>query len=164
MIGSSSEEVVNIQPPLLQVVDRITSTAANSADKARSILKVIAQHLGAGLFVNLGIRYVYHAPAPQNSARDFLLHRVLSKTEEDLGDLQQGGSIWAGIKYGLSLPDRNYTIVIEPLWADPELLFIDLDAQFPGQTHPDAVKDRAAEAEHYIVQSINSYLDKIVSE
>jgi hypothetical protein len=64
------------------------------------------------------------------------------------------------VKYILRGPDVQYTLLIEPLLADPRNLFIDLDAQFPGSATLDDVTSRAKDAEHYITQVVGAYLDK----
>lgn len=153
---------VTIQPPLLQVQDVIELGPRQSHDKAQSILKMIARHLGASDFFNLGIKHVYHAPAPHGDGRAAVLHRILSKSEDELGELQQGGQIWGGVKYVVTLKGAVYTLQVEPLQADIRSVFIDLDVQFPGPAQLDDITIKASEAETYITQSVNLYLDKVL--
>lgn len=80
---------VTIQPPLLQVQDVIELGPRQSHDKAQSILKMIARHLGASDFFNLGIKHVYHAPAPHGDGRAAVLHRILSKSEDELANFSR---------------------------------------------------------------------------
>jgi hypothetical protein len=159
-LGASADEQVAIQGPLLQVRDVIGLTAEKSAEKAETILKVIARHLGVGQFFNMGIKHVYHAPVANNDARAFVLQGILGKTDADLGELQLGGDAIAGVKYILSGPDVQYTLLIEPLLADLRNVFIDLDAQFPGDATLDDVTTRAKDAERYVTQAVSAYLDK----
>lgn len=160
-VGSQADAGVTIQPPLLQVRDPITMTAAQSAERAESVLKIAARHLGATQFFNLGIRHVYNVPIPDNDATGYVMRRILAKSEDDLGELQVGGRLWAGVKYVASTEQVQYTLVIEPLQADNSYLFLDLDAQFPGPTTLDAVTDRASDAEGYITHAVNAYLDRV---
>lgn len=153
---------VTIQPPLLQIQDAIELGPSQSHDKGQAILKTIARHLGATDFLNLGIKHVYNAPAPHGDGRAAVLNRILSKSEDDLGELQQGGQMWGGVKYVVTLQDAVYTLQVEPLQADAKYIFIDLDVQFPGPAQLDTIKTKASEAEGYLTQSVNSYLDKVL--
>jgi hypothetical protein len=159
--GASPAEGITIQPPLIQLRDKITFTAAQSADQLETALKVIVRHLGIGQLFNLAVRHVYHAPVADNDARGFVMHRVLGKEEDDLGALQIGENFWGGAKYVSSAPDRQYTLVLEPLQSDERYVYVDLDAQFPGPTTPDAVTDRAKDAEQYLTGAVASYLDSV---
>lgn len=165
-LGASADERVTIQGPLLQVSDVIALTPDQSADKAQAILKVIARHLGVAQFFNMGMKHIYHAPAPNNDARTFVLQRILGKTDADLAELQLGGDPIAGVKYIFSGPgpdgdpDVQYTLLIEPLLTDFRNLFIDLDAQFPGDARLDDITSRAKDAVRYITQAVGAYLDK----
>jgi hypothetical protein len=160
-VGADPEVGVTIQPPLLQVRDSIVLTASQSAERAESVLKVIARHLGTSQFFNLGIRHVYHAATPENDAHAFVLHRLLRYTEDDLGDLTVGGQVTGGAKFIASGTDVNYTLVIEPLLRDPRYLFLDLDAQFAGPVELDRVTPRAKDAESYLTQAVNRFLDSV---
>jgi hypothetical protein len=162
IFGAAEEDGVTIQPPLLQVRGNMTLTAMQSADQAMSILKIIAEHLGHDQFFNLGIKYVFHAPVPSKDARSFVLHQLLGKGEDDVSGLQRGGEIWVGTKYVVNEPETQFTLLVEPLIADNTFLFLDLDAQFPGPITLDLVKDRAEDAERYIMQTVGPYLDSLV--
>jgi hypothetical protein len=159
-VGAQADSGVTIQPPLLQVRDPISLAASQSADRAESILKTIARHLGISQFFNLGIRHVYHAAVSDNDAVGFVMRRVLAKDPEGLGELHTGGDFWGGVKYVAANEQAQYTLIIEPLVADTRYVFLDLDAQFPGPTTLDAVTDRAKDAETYLTQAVNAYLDK----
>lgn len=159
-IGAQADIGVTIQPPLLQVRELIDTTAAQAADRAESILKVISRVLGTSQFFNLGIRHVYHAAVEDNDAIGFVMRRVLKKSEEELETLQVGGSIWAGTKYVAAGPDVQYALVIEPLIADNRYVILDLDANFPGAATLEGITNRARDAERYITSSVNAYLDQ----
>lgn len=157
---TSADDAFLIQPPLLQFRHPATMGFANAADDAQVCLAVAAEQLGATQFANLGIKFVAHAPAPDNDAMAFVQQQLLGKTAEDLAMLERGGPIWAGIKYGISGSDNTtYTLVIEPLIADPKFLFIDLDAQHRDQADLDRVTDRAADAQRYLMETVREYLE-----
>ena len=161
LIGpTSAEEGVGIKPPILQVRDIVQLTVTQSADKAETILKTIATHLGASQFLNLGVKFIYHSPAPNGDASHFVQHRMLGKGPEELADLQLGGSLWAGVKYVATAPEVVYTLVIEPLQVDPKFLYVDLDAQFPGPLDLSSVKTRIGEAERFMSHSVKNYLQR----
>lgn len=160
-VGSSTDDVTIVNPPLLQVRDVISLEASKSAEKAEEIFKVVARHVGATQFVNLGIKLVYHAPAPDNNARAFVMNRLLGKTLDDLGELAGAGSTWVGLKVVSSVEEStHYTLILEPLLRDESLLFIDLDVQFPGAISLDRITDRADDAETYLKQAVNAWLDR----
>ncbi|MDP9224084.1 MAG: hypothetical protein M3P18_09545 [Actinomycetota bacterium] len=160
IVGATDEDGVNIQPPVLQVLGNIRMTAQQSAEQAHAILKVITQHLGLTQFFNLGIKYIFHAPAPGKDGRAFVLHRLLGKDEVGVNGLQRGADLWTGVKYVVSDAEGNaFTLLVEPLIADNTFLFLDLDAQFPGLMTLDDLKERAQDTERYMSQTVSSYLD-----
>jgi hypothetical protein len=162
MLGASQEDSVVIQPPVVQVRDLIPQTPQHSADKAEQIFRTIAHRLGATECWNLGIRHVYHAPVPDNDGRGFVLHRILSKTDEDFGDIRGSADMWAGVKYAMTYGERSDTLVIEPFVQDMRFLFIDLDSQFPGPVDLDRIKERARDVENYLSGAVRRYLERLV--
>jgi hypothetical protein len=159
-VGATTEDGITIQPPLIQVRRPISMTADIAADEAQSILRVIQRHLGVSQFFNLGIKHVFHADPGDNDGRGFVLHKVLRKDDAELADLAGSGTLWAGVKYIVASEFSSFTLVIEPLLADPRYLFLDLDAQFPGPANVDTVKDRAKEAQQYLAGAVTEYLDR----
>lgn len=160
-LGASADDALVLQPPLVQIRSSARLGLQNAADEAGVALKAVAKHLSITQFFNLGIKHVYHSPAPDKDALSFVLRRLLGKEEGgDLGALERGGRFWAGLKYGADAPDESsYTLVIEPFLADNQYLFIDLDAQFPGPVDLDRVTERAREAEDYADQAMRQYLE-----
>lgn len=159
-LGADAEMGMTIQLPLIQVRTKIETTAAKAAEEVHDTFKTVAKHLGLAQFFNLGIKHVYHAPIPTNDARGHVLRQILGKSEEDLGELQRGGRFWGGVKYGAAGPDNSqFVTTVEPWLADDRYLFIDLDAQFPGVTTLEGLKDRAREAEQYLTGAVREYLD-----
>jgi len=160
-VGSREGQQVAIQPPLIQVRDRIELTAGQSAEKAEAILKIIARHLAVTQFFNLGIRLVYHAPVPDNDARGFLMRGVLQRSEDDLAELRAGDALWGGVKIGTGNPQTHmYSLFLEPVHRDHRFIYIDLDAQFPGPATLDSVTTRAKDVDQYLTHAVNSFLDR----
>lgn len=162
-IGTSPQQNVTIQPPLIQVSDTVELTPAQSAEKAQTILKSAERNLGISQFFNLGIRHVYHTPIQDNDARTFVLARILHSDPSELEQLQTGGEITGAVKYYIQSPAANYTLSIEPLLADLTQLMIDLDAQFPGPATLDTLTMRAQDADDYLTKAVNTYLDNVGS-
>jgi hypothetical protein len=159
-VGASGDDAFVIQPPLLQFRSPAALGFKNAAEDARACLKTAADQLGATQFGNLGIKHVFHATAPDNEGFAYMKNQLLGKTDEELELLERGGSIWVGIKYGITSADGTlYTLVIEPLISDPKYLFIDLDSQFPGEAQLDAVEARAGDAENFIMETVRPYLE-----
>jgi hypothetical protein len=163
-VGRTPDDGVMIQPPLIQTRSQIGTTAEQAADDAQAIFAAVLRHLGIGQLFNVGIRLVYNAPMPDNDARSFVLRRVLSADEDRLADLAAGSeALWGGVKYVVPLPDRQYTLTIEPLQLDDmRSLFIDLDAQFPGEAPVDSITRRAADAQGYLAGPVDRYLDGLL--
>jgi hypothetical protein len=161
-LGRTPDNGVTIRPPLIQVRATIETTAANAADSAESIFRVVFRHLGVSALFNLGIKHIYTAPAPDNDARTFILRRVLRRDDEDLAALISGSpNPWAGVKYLVPFPDHQYTVIIEPWQLDQmQSLFIDLDALFPGEAHLDSITSRARDAQEYLSGAVGRYLDE----
>jgi hypothetical protein len=162
-LTNSPDDGVTITPPVVQVRAKITTTAQQTADNAASIFGVILRHLTVDQFFNLGVRLIYSAPLPDNDARSFVLRRVLSRDEDDLADLVSGSTDpWGGVKYVIPLADRQYTLSIEPLQLDQmRSIYIDLDAQFPGEANVDSIVARVKDAQDYITGPVGRYLDQL---
>jgi hypothetical protein len=157
---TSGDDAFLIQPPLLQFRSPATMGFKNAADDAQACLKTAAEQLGATQFGNLGIKHVLHATAPDNDARAYVQRDLLRASGESIAALERGGSIWMGVKYGVEGADDSvYTLVIEPLIADPRFVFVDLDAQHPGQADLDRIPDRAGDAERYLMETVRHYLE-----
>jgi hypothetical protein len=168
--GASEGDGIQIALPLIQVSDEIQlGGASRSADKATSIVKTIARNLGLQQFFNLGIKLVYWAPAPAGDGAGFVAREILQKSADDLGALAAADrGVWAGIKVVSTVPGvvemfpGAYTLQIEPLVADMSMIYMELDAQFPGPFHDlDAIAERSQAAEEYLSQTVNGYLDSL---
>lgn len=161
-VGRTGEDGITIQPPLIQIRSSIETSTSVAAETVESMVKVITRHLNAPQIFNVGIRHVYVAPLPDNDARGFVLHRLLRSDEQDLASLSgDPDHAWGGLKYLIPLADRQYTLVIEPsVLEEMRSLYIDLDAQFPGQAVPGAIAERAQEAQDYLTGVVNQYLDQ----
>lgn len=158
--GIGPDDALVLQPPLVQVRSTAKMGVQNAADEAEVAIKTVARHLGYAQFFNLGIKHVFHAPSPGGNAEEFVMRRLLRQDPADLGDLERGAGIWGGLKYRMEAPDQSiYTLAIEPLVADNQYLFVDLDAQHPGPADTDRIKDRAREAEEYADRAIKHYLE-----
>ena len=160
--GPTDHDAIVIQPPLVQVRGSVPTTVALSADNSYSIFKVVAEQLGIHQFFNLGVRLVYHAPAPQHDGRSFVMNKLFMRSDSDFAAVERGGTLWAGAKFVVDEGSANHTLLIEPLLADNEFLFIDLDTSFPGEIELDAVKLRAQDAERYVTGAVADYLDGLV--
>lgn len=158
--GASADDALVIQPPLIQVRSTARLGAQNAADEGQVAIKTVARHMGWAQFFNLGIKHVFTVNAPNNDARGFALRHLLHADESAYGVLERGADFWGGLKFGANGADGTaYTVVVEPLIADNQLLFIDLDAQFPGPVDPDRITDKAAEAFDYATNALRQYLE-----
>lgn len=156
--GGLPDQAVIIQPPLVQVRDVIELDIRQLAEKARFIFKTAAHHLGPAQPQGLGVKLIYHAPAPGRDAIKFLTSQVVQ--QDDLESLAGGMSYDVGFKFVLQAPDVIYTLALEPLRADLSALFIDLDAQFSGVTNLEDTKERIATVDSFMRTQVRSFLER----
>lgn len=157
-------ELVTIRPPLISVQSVLSGggTIETAGRKAQDIMSIITRVLSVGQIAQLGIRVIYNAPLPSNDAKEFLLNRVLSFGGEHISDLSMGEDLWGGVKYVVTHTDGQFTFNIEPAVADQmRSLYIEMDAQFPGNHAPSAILEKAVQVREYVNGRLGSYLDKI---
>lgn len=158
-LGQGPDDAVILQPPLLQVRDAIgVGGVREASDKLQFVFNTALHHLG-GPAANLGVKLVYHAPAPGAAAVDFLLSELV-KGVDDVQSLAGGMSFEGSVKFLLTAPDVQYTLLIEPLHADLAFLYLDLDAQFPGPLDPAKIGERVRQAETLITTQVRNFLEK----
>lgn len=166
-LGESNFDLVVLQPPLFQFRstfdDDSLSTTRRLAEKAQTIFGIILQHVPNPPPLNLGVRMVYHSPAPGGDAVAFA-RTDLVNGEEDLRTLAGGMAFEAAIKVLMHGEDRDYTLAVEPLLADRSVLFIDLDGQFPGIVDQAHISDRILEVESFLVQQVRHFIESRAQE
>ncbi len=156
--GGLPDQAVIIQPPLVQVRDVIELDIRQLAEKVSFIFKTTAHHLGPTQPQGLGIKLIYHAPAPGRDAVKFLISQMVQ--QDDLEALAGGMSYDVGFKLVLESPGVIYTLALEPLRADLTALFIDLDAQFSGATNLEETKERIAMVDSFVRTQVRSFLER----
>lgn len=161
-----AEDVVIIQPPLVQVRALVASDPrgiAGAAQKMGSIFKIALHHLSGSPPVNLGVKIIYHAPAPGHTAVDFL-RTELVKGDEDLRTLAGNMDCEASLKVVLKGPDRIYTLLVEPLQSDPSNLFLDLDAQFPGTVDVGDIEQGILSVNEFLTTQVKGFIENRAKE
>jgi hypothetical protein len=158
-LGPMTDQQVVLQPPLFQVRELIEMDVASTARKIASIFDVIGRHLGPLPFVNLGVKLVYHAPAPGSSAVDFIRAQMV-RGDEDMIDAVGPDSFDVSVKFTIQRADVVQTVSIEPLRADTSMLFIDLDAQYPGVADLTRVAEQIQKAHTFVTGPVDTYLDR----
>lgn len=159
--GSGTDDGLVLQPPIVQVRSSARLGIANAAEEAEEIIAAVGRHLGWAQFLNLGVKLVFHGTAPVGGARDFVRRRLLGNGAPNIDRLDRGGGIWAGLKLGmLSADGSQFTLVVEPLHADDAVLFVDLDAQFPGPCELGRIRERVATVEDYASRVVKPYLEE----
>jgi hypothetical protein len=157
--GGLPDQAVIIQPPLVQVRDVIELDMRQLAEKISFIFKTAAHHLGPAQPQGLGVKLIYHAPAPGRDAVKFL-RAQMTQYDDDLASLAGGMSYDVGFKFVLQSPNLIYTLVLEPLRADLSTLFIDLDAQFSGITNLEDTQERIATVDSFMRTQVRSFLER----
>ena len=155
--GSSMEQLVLIQPPLIQVRELVELDVRRVAQRIQMIFKAIHHHLG-GLAQNLGIKLVANAPAPGNDSVAFIRSELL-KGDEDAISLAGSLNLDASVKLTMTGPEHVYALSIEPLRSDLTSLFIDLDCQFPGACDLEHTSERVMQADSFMQQQVRAYLE-----
>ncbi len=163
IFGATPEQLINVQPGLIQVQEPIELSPERAAEKAQKVVKIAAKHLGLGQIFGFGIKWISHLPITSNDARAFVIDHIYSQSDEALSALGLGGHQWAGMKYVTQAVDSNvqYTLVIEPLHADPTQLFIDVDANYGPGVGLDDIEAKAGEVLEYVRVPVKNYLDKL---
>lgn len=157
---TGGDDAFIIQPPLLQFRSSAQLGFANAADDAQVCLKIAAEQLNATQFANLGIKQVLHVTAPDGDAVGYIQRRLLAGDPEATIPLERGNSVMTGLKHFARAADNSvYALVIEPLILDPKLIFVDLDAQMPGQADLDRLTDRAGDVQRYMTENVRQYLE-----
>jgi hypothetical protein len=163
-VGSGPEDAVIIQPPLIQIRDLVGSQGVRgSADKIESVVRTVVRHLSGTSPLNLGVKLVYNAPAPARDAVAFLLSEMLTG-HDDLQQLAGGMEYQGHVKYFLKGEDYTYALDLEPLQADPEFIYIDLDVQYPGIVDASRIRDRILEADTFVSSRVSNFLDRRAEE
>jgi hypothetical protein len=160
--GQSVEQLVLIQPPLVQIRDLIDLEVRPLAERVQSVFRAIQHHLG-GLPQNLGVKLVANAPAPGNDAVAFIRSELL-RGDEDALALAGNLNLDAGIKLTMTGTDYSYTLLVEPLRSDTRSLFIDLDGQFPGVANVEHVRERVLQVDSFMHHQVQTYLESRAKE
>lgn len=162
--GSRPGDLVNIQPPLVQIQIPLDdgATVAAAGSRARRIIEIVARAFKVPQILNTGVRVTYRAPLLTNDARELLLHRVLSGGGEHTEALALDGDIWSGVKVVVPHAHGQYTVHLEPLMVDQmKSLHVDVDGQFPDPAAPDSIGTRFSDLEHYVSEHVGKYIERI---
>jgi len=160
------EELVIIQPPLIQIRSRIDTDPRGIdgvAEKADFVLNQIIHQIPGPAPLNLGIKLIFHTPAPGGDAVAFA-RTELVKGEDDLKTLAGGTSFLACIKVAVMSPEINRVLLVEPLVNDPTHLYLDLDVQYPGIVNKLQIKDQILQANDFMIHQVNAFLDARAAE
>lgn len=159
-VGSGPDEVVLIQPPLVQIRDLVSvQGVASSAEKIQSIFRSVAHHVGASSPANLGIKLVYHAPSPGADAVSFILSEMMAG-HDDVQQLAGGMTVEGIARYLLKSSGLTYTLSLEPLQSDKSMIFIDLDAQYEGALDTAQIRDKVMSANEFVTKQVCGFLDR----
>lgn len=158
-VGTGPDEAVVIQPPLVQVRDPISLSVRQSAEKAAFVFGSVVHHIGGAPPSNLGVKLIYHAPAPNRGSVEFLLSEMVGG-HDDVQHLAGTMEYQASVKYVLKSAEVSYTLWLEPLYSNLEFIFIDLDAQFPGVADVTQVAERVTAVATFMSTRVKTFLDR----
>lgn len=155
------EDMAIIQPPLIQVRSPYGEGIVDGnaqADKIQRIMSAILHHLPPTSALNLGVKVIFHAPAPGHDATAFLRTELI-KGEEDLRALAGGSSDFeASIKLIIKGPATINTILVEPLHVDNAFLYVEDDQQFSGVSST-SIKDKVNDVNSFAIHQLKTFLE-----
>jgi hypothetical protein len=159
-IGGGPEDAVLIQPPLVQIRDLISlQGVSGSAEKIETIFKIVTHHIGSSSPANLGIKLVYHAPAPGGDAVSFILSEMMAG-HDDVQHLAGGMALQGMARYLLKGDGLTYTLSLEPLQSDRSYIFIDIDAQYDGNVDTAHIRDKVLSTDEFVTKQVRSFLER----
>lgn len=159
-VGTGPEDVVLIQPPLVQIRDLVSvQGVSSSAQKIEVIFKIVTHHIGSSSPANLGIKLMYHAPAPGGDAVSFILSEMMAG-HDDVQQLAGGMALQGVARYLLKGDGLTYTLSLEPLQSDQSYIFIDLDAQYEGSVDASHIKDKVVSTDEFVTKQVRSFLER----
>jgi hypothetical protein len=160
-VGSGPEDAVLIQSPLVQIRDLVqVQGVLGSAEKIEAIFKTVIHHIGGSSSpANLGIKLVYHAPAPGGDAVSFILSEMMAG-HDDVQQLAGGMALQGMARYLLKGDGLTYTLSLEPLQSDQSSIFIELDVQYSGLVDSAHIKDKVLIADEFVTKRVRSFLER----
>jgi hypothetical protein len=159
-VGTGPEDVVLIQPPLVQIRDLVQMQGVPaSAEKIEAIFKIVAHHIAGSAPSNLGVKLVYHAPAPGMDAVTFILSEMMSG-HDDLQQLAGGLALQGMARYLLKGGGLTHTLSFEPLQSDPSNIFIDLDTQYEGAVDTSHIRDKVLTVDEFMTKQVRGFLER----
>lgn len=130
--GGESQGQVIIQSGLVQFLDAVPMSAEVSAENALGVIRTVAKHLPLESVLQLGVKWIFAAPAVDGDAKALVLNRLLKITDSDIAELSLGRSIWAGARFHTQGADGQFISTrVEPLEVDLSKLYVECDATFP---------------------------------
>ena len=130
--GGEQPSQVLIQPGLVQYIDGVPMSPEVSAENSVGVVRTIAKHIQLEAVLQLGVKWVFEAPAPDGDGKALVLNRLLKMVEADIAELSIGRSIWAGVRLHTQDADgRTISTRVEPFDIDPTKLYVECDAAIP---------------------------------
>jgi hypothetical protein len=162
IMGATPQSAIIVNPGLIQVMDAVELTAERSAEKVQQVLKIIAKHLSVTSVIQIGVKWLFHAPVKSRDAATFVREALTTQSSSDLASIGLGGRQYVGLKVvsGDQAGTTIYSLTVEPLQADETQLFIDIDAAVVGAGLGD-VESKAKDVLTYIRVPVTQLLEKL---
>ncbi len=129
---SAPDDMLVVQPGLLQLRRKIDSTSERVREVVIAILRAAEKRLQLGSYVQCGIKVVAYVPPPgMEDAKVFVSDQLMREGQtatQVLGPTFFGG----GVKFTSGEQGCVEQLLIEPLLADNKLLFVAYDVQRGG--------------------------------
>lgn len=126
-ISAGLEDVLVVQPGLLQLRSPVELTTETARQKCMTVLRASVARLGFDAFLQCGIKVVAHVAltGANVSAKAFVSERLMRSGDQasDLGPNFFGG----GVKYRRINENGEETLLVEPFIHDDAYVFIDYD-------------------------------------
>lgn len=127
-MSNGPEDALMVQPPLVQLRALVTLTPEASRETSMTILRSAAAELELDQFLQAGIKVIAHVPAPGDTDAKAFVEEQLMRAGGRAKLLGQD-FFAGGVKFRALGESSEANLLIEPLVADPQFIFVDYDVQ-----------------------------------
>jgi len=126
---SAADDMLMVQPGLIQLRRRIETTPERTRETVIQILRIAEKRLQLDEYVQCGIKVIAHAQPPaMTDAKVFVADRLMREGHaitQELGPTFFGG----GVQFISVEPQLQEILILQPLIVDNSLLYLDYDTQ-----------------------------------
>lgn len=159
LANQTKAKSVTIIPTSRQIVWPVELSLPQSIDQAFQILSIIATKLPVASYLASQVTCTSHVPVAGETAAA-LIERTISKNDA-LAELGVGVS---GVGLKVFLNGNLGSVAVEPLIADPGMMFIQLIQVYPQQFKLEFARTLVEEATRFNSHNVRNFLQKLFEE